>query len=464
MKKRYIILFFCFVLVAHNLLAQDNMIFMGRNTPQKFLINPALHPEDRFFISFPIIGGISEQLNTNIAYSDIFTLNTNNKETINANLINSLKENNQIRNVLNLDILHLGFKIGRKGSYMGISVGARTTLDASISKDVFSFLMDNPIDKNKQFMLNLIPDALSWAEAGIAFSQRLSRNFTIGIRVKGLMGFSSAQADNITILADKSFDKYIISGDVNLKTGNVNLLEDEGAYNDDFYDYYDDKETIKPANFSSPGFAVDLGISYVSDDKRWNAYASISDFGRLYWSDEYSTQIVSSNPQAKYEWTGVKNIDDIINGSSSFKDQLENVLDEMTAVMGLDTVRTSFTSKLPMTLQAGVRFSVDRELKHNLSLNMLYVMPQYAKKYYEFTAGYTYSTKNKRWDIIGSYTYKSLSPFNIGIGGLYRGRGFEIFLMSDSVNSFFDYKSARSTVVRFGMNFYCGGKRLKNKY
>ena len=51
-------------------------------------------------------------------------------------------------------------------------------------------------------------------------------------------------------------------------------------------------------------------------------------------------------------------------------------------------------------------------------------------------------------------TYKNLNPFNIGIGGLYRGRGFEVFLLTDSVNSFIDYKNAKSANVILGLNFY----------
>lgn len=432
----------------HTATSQDNMIFLGRNTPQKFMINPALTPDNaRFFISMPILGSIGTNLSGNISYSDIFSLSSANKTVIDSkHLLNNLKDNSYIRNILNLDIVNLGFRISNTG-FMGISLRARTSIDVALSKDAVSFIMDNPLERTGLFNIMVSPDALSWGELGISYTQKIGKNFSVGMRVKGIAGAVSAQSDHMSILADKKFGSYTLQGNVNLLSGNLNLTDDG-----------EDEFGIKNI---SPGFGLDLGFSYVSDDKRVNAYASASDFGRIYWNEKSSTKISSRTPDTKYEWVGIKDIDNLINGNKSFKDVFDDTFDEMTSAMGVDTVKTAFTSNLPLTLQAGGKYSFDKELKHTISANALCILPQYAQTYYEFTAGYTYSSPNKRWDIMGAYTYKSVSPFNIGIGGLYRGRGFEIFLMTDSINSYFNYKTAKSANFRLGMNFYCPLKYKK---
>lgn len=427
---------------THTASSQDNMIFLGRNTPQKFMINPALTPDNaRFFISMPILGSIGTNLSGNISYSDIFSLSSANKTIIDSkHLLGNLKDNSYIRNILNLDIVNLGFRISNTG-FMGISLRARTSVDVAFSKDAVSFIMDNPLERTGLFNVMVSPDALSWGEIGISYTQKIGKNFSVGLRVKGIAGAASAQSDNMSILADKKFGSYTLHGNVNLLSGNLNLTDDD-----------ENRFDIKNI---SPGFGLDLGFSYVSDDKRINAYASASDFGRIYWNEKSSTRISSQNPDTKYEWVGIKDLDNLINGNKSFKDVFDDTFDEMTSAMGIDTVKTAFTSNLPLTLQAGGKYSFDKKLRHTISANALFILPQYAKMYYEFTAGYTYSSPNKRWDIMGAYTYKSVNPFNIGIGGLYRGRGFEIFLMTDSINSYFNYKTAKSANFRLGMNFYC---------
>lgn len=431
----------CILLIPGVARAQDNLIFLGRNTPQKFIINPALVPENaRFFISMPVLGGLGVNYSGNISFNNVFSLSSANQAFIDPqHLLKHAKENTSLRNILNIDILNMGFRISRNG-FMGISLRGRTSVDMSFSKDVLSFIMDNPLERTGLFDINLTPDAVSWGELGISYTHRVSKNFTVGARIKGVMGGVSAQASGMRILADKSLSKYMLQGDINLLAGNLNL-KDDGSKR------YDIKNL-------SPGFGLDLGVSYVSDDKRIEAYASLSDFGRIYWSDKGSSRLFSKNPAAKYEWTGIKDLDGLINGDKSFNDIFQDTFDQMTAVIGIDTVKTSFTTNLPATIQLGGKYAIDEKLMHNVSLNILTVIPQYAKTYYEFTAGYTYRTKNNRWDLMAAYTYKSLHALNFGIGGLYRGSGFEIFLMTDSINSLLSYKSAKSANVRFGMNFY----------
>lgn len=440
----------CALLLPGIASAQDNMIFLGRNTPQKFLINPALTPENaRFFISMPILGGLGVNYSGNLSFYDVFSLNSSNQAFIDPqHLLKHVKENTTLRNILNVDILNMGFHISRNG-IMGITLRGRTSIDMSFTKDALSFILDNPLERTGLFNIALTPDALSWGELGISYSHKVSKNFTVGARVKGIMGGVSAQSSNLSIRADKSLSKYVLQGDINLLAGNLNLKKDGS-------NRYDIKNL-------SPGFGLDLGVSYLSDNKRIQAYASLSDFGRIYWSDKGSSRISSKNPSAKYDWTGIKDLDGLINGKS-FQDVFENTMDEMTAVIGIDTVKTAFTSNLPSTIQMGGQYAIDSKLMHNVSLNILSILPQYAKTYYEFTAGYTYRSKNKRWDLMAAYTYKSLNPVNFGLGGLYRGKGFEIFLMTDSINSLISYQNAQSANIRFGMNFYVPIRKYKKVY
>lgn len=440
-KKLYIIAFFCLIsAISKTALGQENIIFLTRSNPQNFLVNPALIPTNaRFFISTPIIGNINANISATTSYADIFTLASNKTVIDPQHLLSNLNDNNKIRTKLNLDIVNLGFRVSKNG-FMGVSLRARTSLNFAFSKDAVEFIMDNPLEKIKTFNINFTPDAIGWGELGVSYSHKIADKFTIGIRAKGVIGMASAQAESANIQAQKSLEYYNLKGDINLLTGNINISgNDESNY---------DLKNI------SPGFAFDLGFAYQSKNQRVKVYASASDIGKIFWTDKSSTQIKTRNSNNSYKWTGIKDINSLINQSASFKDIFDNTIDEMTAAMQTDTIVTSFTSNLPMVMQAGGKYAFDQELKHNISLNGLISVPQYAKLYGEVTLGYTYSTKSKRWDIIGAYTFKTLNPFNIGIGALYRGRSFEISLITDSINSFIDYKKAKSANIIFGMNFY----------
>ena len=418
--------------------AQDNMIFIFRDTPQKALINPALTPIDKFYISLPILGSLDINANSSLKLNSIFSFSDNNAIFDKELMINNIKDNNVLNTSVSLDILNMGFKIAQNGN-LNFSLRSRVKGAINYNKDIFSFLIDNPIENDRDFNIKIDPNFMSWAEFGIAYSHTFNNRFSFGLRTKLIMGAVAAQSRGSNIIIKKDFENYYVSGRINLLAGNLNLQKEE--------DYFSSKF------LGNMGYALDFGFAYKSLDNRIMAHASISDLGKASWG-ENSSNIVSTNPNKVYKWGGIKDIESLINNNNSFDDQLDNMFTSLKETIGIDTVSLAYKSSLPYHIQFGGSYSIDNRLRHTISINNSIDAYQYLKSYYQLSLAYKYSSTNKRWDLICSYTYKSHNPFNIGLGALYRGRSFEIFLVSDSINSFFNVKSAASANIRLGINFY----------
>ena len=108
MKKILLILMFISTIAY----GQENILFQTRNTPQSYLVNPALVPEDaRFFITMPILGNINANISSSTSYSDIFVLTAGKAVIDPERLLKSLDNNNTLLSNLNFDIINLGFQV-----------------------------------------------------------------------------------------------------------------------------------------------------------------------------------------------------------------------------------------------------------------------------------------------------------------------------------------------------------------
>lgn len=427
--------------------AQSNLQLQAENLPQNMFTNPALAPKNSF-MSIPLIGGaISIDAQMPFSYNSVIDKRNGVKYIDNDKLVRLLKGKNNLMMRYNLDLMNFGIKVS-KNDYLGFALRLRVHTANQLPGGLFGMILDNPLDSyNRNFGMPLSTNTLAWGEFGASYTRRIDHNFTIGLRAKFLMGFASVVTDDFGLNAYKTVDSYRISGRGMVRAGNFNLTD------------FSDMDNMLSGLVSNPGFGLDIGASFLSDDKKWGASVSVSDFGMIFWNAKNSSAIQVSNPGKEFNYSGLENITEIAqNGGLS--GAIDSLTTDLLNTIELDSLsNVGFTSYLPTTFQAMATYAIDTRMRHNVSLGFMGTMAYSKMLAYSFSAGYTYRSLNQRWQFMSNYTYKSNDPFCIGIGAVYTGRGFQAYLMSDNVIPFFNTLQARGVNLRLGFNFFFGAEK-----
>lgn len=436
--------------------AQSNLQMQADNLPQNMFINPALVP-DKSFMSIPLIGGaVAIDAQLPFSYNSVIDKRDGVKYVDNRNLVRLLKGDNNTMVRYNLDLMNFGTKIS-KNDYLNVSLRLRVHTGNQLPGGMFGLLLDNPLDSyNRAFGMPFSTNTLAWGEFGASYTRRINKNFSVGLRAKFLMGFASVVTDDFGLDAYKTVDSYLVSGRGRIRGGNIDITDLENL----------SAETMLKGMGSNPGFGLDIGAAYVSNDKKWNASIGVSDFGMIFWNAKNSSEMRVANPGKQFNYSGLENITEMAQGGG-LSGAIDSLKTELFNTVGIDSLSgVGFTSYLPTTFQAMVAYSIDPKMRHNVSLGFMGTMAYSKMLAYSLSAGYTYRSPNKHWQFMGNYTYKSNDPLCIGIGAVYSDRIFQVYLMSDNVIPFFNTLQARGVNLRLGFNFFFGGgpKPVKRHY
>lgn len=444
MKKNiYIVMLFVAVVATIKpVVAQVSTLQMQfENLPQNMSVNPALAPK-RAYLSLPLMGSSSFDARTGVSMKDVI-YQKNGKNYLDYKTLSGALSGNGDVNMINynLDILRGGFYVSNF-DFIDINVSSRVFVGTDLPEGMLPFLFDNPIENTTDnYNVKMNPNTLAWGELGVGYSRSVNDNFRVGIRAKYLIGFAGVKSTGTEFNIQKDYDKYYMSGTYQMQGGNVNFS------NVDF---------SKSANgvFQNPGFGVDLGAEFVSDDQRIKAIASVSDFGMIFWNDKNSSSIVSKGGNKRFEFTGFGDLNSMVNGGVSFVNLADSVISSFLKTVGSDTISGGFTSYLPTRYHAMVEYSLGEDFQHNVSLSFAGISAFKAGFDYAITAGYTYRSKNGHWQLATNYTYRPNIPFGMGLGGAYTSRRFQIYLGMENIIPIFDLSSVKNFGGRLAINFF----------
>lgn len=428
-----------FTLLFGTVTAQvSNLPMQIEGMPQNMSINPALAPKHSY-LALPLLGSIGADFRTVLGYKDMIK-EVDGTKYINVEKITSvLSSKNDVTSInFDWDILRGGFYVS-KNDFIDLSIKARVHVGTSFPEGVLPFVMDNPIElTNGMFNLNMTPNVLGWGEFGVGYSRRINENFRVGIRAKYIFGLAEISSDGMNFNIEKDYDKYYLSGNYSLKGGNIDVAKmDVGK--------------IFNSMLNNPGFGIDLGGEFVSDDNRIKAMLSISDFGMIFWNNKNSSSIVSNNSGARVEFDG---FGDLSSSGKSFNEMADSVFRTVLNAVGSDTTQSGYTGYLPTLYHAMFEYALDEYNQHNLSVSFMGVQPYFGGFDYALSAGYTYRSKNGLWQLAGNYTYRPHIPIGIGIGASYNSRYFQIYLGCDNILPIFDVTNGKNMSARMAINFF----------
>ena len=375
MKLFKIIFLFLISLLSTTTYSQQiNTDYFVENNPRRQDYNPAFKPNTDYFISLPIVGMTQMSLgNNSLTVSDLVynlngqTISFKNPGGNTDKVYNVFQPITMIMGDAQTNLLAFGWRIQR--DYLTFSLTEKSTALVGLPKDLFSFLLygtPDAIHLNAFNLKNLQSNISYYTEAAACYTLRINREFTIGAKIKILIGNVNVSNSNqkLNILASTDSFKLIGSGSLNYAGGlpiklNVQPLSLSVDGTPTMLNFLN-----KPAGI---GAGIDLGIRYRVDDKIVLS-GSLLDFGFISWYKN----VKNVNFNLDYKYDGIKQI----NGNSIFSPAniftgtviTDSLLKTLDSSYKISQTQKLFTTATTAKLNLGFEYKL---IQNQLSLGLL---------------------------------------------------------------------------------------------
>ena len=306
---------------------QVNTLYFLENAPMRHTINPAFQPVSQGYVNFTPLGWTSMSVgNNSLTVSDLFFVDPTTHKTITP-LHPNADRNAFLRTMRNVTYFNGGATFGlvnfgfrhKDNGYVTIGINQRIEGGFTMPKSIFDFFlgggMQNITGVNTINLMGLGSRATTYTEIGGGYSYKLNDQWTIGGKVKFLMGqvYGNMGSNNLRINA--STDQWQVVGDIDLDVAapinyqyfnsyiagkNINQIID--GFSDGTFDQNQLINTQDPKalalqlmNPSGYGAALDFGFTY-KPIENLQISAALTDLGFIYWnkSNRYTAQINST--------------------------------------------------------------------------------------------------------------------------------------------------------------------------
>lgn len=289
------ILLACTALVSAQ---QVNTLYFLENAPMRHTINPAFQPVSNFYLTLPVVGYTSLWVGTNGWNMSDFIFKDKQGNTITplhpnapANWLEHQPKKFAFDMDLHTNILGFGFRI-KENSYLHINVSERISAGVNFSSSIFGInhISDGVVLDSVALGVN----ALAYTEFALGFSHNITRKWTVGGKIKVLVGQADAAVNFDNLAFTTSLDSLRMTGNGTMRMAaplnwstfpttqeelaDYDVAELFSNYNGDIM--HQVKEAIKPAGM---GVAFDLGVTY-KPINNLQITAAVTDLGFIRWN------------------------------------------------------------------------------------------------------------------------------------------------------------------------------------
>jgi len=490
--RRILPVFLFFIIMSISTVAtaqQENTLYFMDRVPQSHYLNPAQHPDCRWwmsgvlvpvwvipmfdppFVHFPMHMDFSMPLDLNdfVLYEDgkpsrTFLYSVEDQD----NFLKKLSKINYISFNTSVEYAFMGFKQDK--NFWTFSLNDIANASYSFSKDMVALPLKGNVELAADGSLegratNLKGTAINmtyYREAAIGFNHQFSRYFRVGMRAKALFGqlnINTSKADLTVNSIEKSeaqmgngdYQPFVIESDadylinasipVTVETDSNNIV-DKVTLND---------LTAKDlANFKNYGWGLDFGLM-----KDWNSeltiYASVIDFGFIYWKNNVHNYSLNG----KYNFSGLE-ITDIEN--------LDIDPDSILSKIG-DSYKVKYTNKSYKTmLSTKGYFGGNYKFTKKVAVGLLGKIEKYPYSF-EYSATASLNLKPFKWGAFTlSYSYFKRNFTNIGMGYTIRIGPLQWYSVYDNlIGALIFPENSRYWSMRWGVNMVFGRGANKKK-
>ncbi len=431
MKYLIILIFLIFLINPVKGQGSLSMYTMYQSLPRSNQMNPALQPDQKLFISIPLISGTRFRMMSDVSFRDIFTRRKDDSLSLDLNrFLSSANLRTRLNMDISISILQIGFHA--LGGYIILNTSLNNHTDFSLSKDFLKLIIHGnaaPDILGKKISLrNLSQSALTYSKIGLGFSREIVQHkLTAGFRINLINGLLGFKFDNTK------------AGYIYTDPNNYNITINAGRlqYNTSGYDTYF-KLPIKPLNiynFKNPGFSLGIGALMQLNDK-WSLSGSINNVGWIYWRSDIRDYIINNK---SYTYRGI-NLDNIQN--------IKTITDTLSATFEIQNLAERFITGLqPKSyISASYHISKSQELS-------IIIKNSYFKNGVINTTGINYLiTIGKLLDFSFLYSVYNLKYNLIGSGFSLHLKGLNFYLTSDNLAFFFRPEKIHSIDFTTGIN------------
>jgi hypothetical protein len=439
MKRLFVT--FLVVILAHVFgFAQSGMSLyhLQNSTIQGNHFNPSFIPEGKLFFGIPVLSGIAFDYNSRVSYNDLIIKENGTKTWNTENFTSLLKNRNYVSIEAEISTFFLGVRANETTAYslfINDKMGARLFGP----KDVIELALDG----NSSFigreldLAKVAADARYYREIGLGYWKDFpDKKFTIGARLKYLIGFFNASSSN-------NFDgKMAISED----NFNTNFYFSNATFNTSGVDLFSDgsSSTISAHMIgnSNTGFGLDLGANW-RINKQLSAAIAINDLGFINWKVDpknYSVQ------DTTFDYRGI-NLRDIDNFQQTLEDSISNKFQSQETT---NSYKTSLNSRI----YASMTFEIDDKSKVTGSIANHGVLGRLRMLY---AVGYTRKF-GKIFTVSGNLIKSPQHGVDLGIGYTVDLGAFQFYMASDKLIGLRDATNVSALDLRFGINLIFGKK------
>lgn len=454
-------------------MAQYNLrsAYFTKGYTYRHRMNPAFANE-RNYISMPILGNLNIGMQSTVGVSNFIYKKENgdlttflNQSVSSDEFLDGLKNRNRINLDLELNIMSVGFFAW--GGFNTIELSVKSGTKLNLPKEFFEFAKVGMAGEHTEYnMKDLGVYTNNYAEIALGHSHRITDQWTVGAKVKFLIGLYNAdfQVNNMRVVMGE--DKWMVEGDGELTSAGMVEIPTKREY-DESKDAAETEELdFENIDFDSgniiggAGLAFDLGATYkVREDLELSA--SLLDLGFIrYKNVTKGTMLVEP-----WEFDGFKDIpydsDNVKPGQTSIEDQIEDLGDDLEDCFRFNTQgKGSKTKALGATLNIGALYTLpyyDR-LKFGF-LSSTRIQGKYSWSEGRFSANIA---PVKCFDASVSY---AISSFGSSFGWIlnFHTRGFNVFVGSN--HQFFKVTPQFLPVhhatadISLGINFPFGARK-----
>ena len=342
MRNKILLLFSLLICNAsHFIKAQQvSTLYFMEDVPVRHFLNPSFQAVTDYYVSLPVIGFTQLSVgNNSLALKDIL-YNVNGQKVSFLNPLgsiplfyNTLKSNTLIHANLQTNLLSVGFR--HQKAYWTFSLSEKADSRVNLPKEVIQaalFGTSNPQNNSFDFT-NLDGDVSIYTEAALGYSRQLNNKWTVGGKLKLLLGTANVSNLNNQFLLKSGLTNWTLKGEgIANYAGPVQI---NSTNNNQTFSY------STPSNLSpwlkpyGVGAGIDAGFIYQLNN-RIRLSGAINDFGFIHWTGN----VKNYQYGVDYTLNGIT----LISTNSTYN-TYQDVLNQLIQNNGLvNSIKTAFGS------------------------------------------------------------------------------------------------------------------------
>ena len=349
---------------------------------------------------------------------------------------------------MNISLLHVYLKVGKKGSRLEISQRVKMSASTNmLNKELFNAFINTSDATNTVIDLsNNRLKTMAWNEVAVGYTRPINNKWTLGGRLKYLTGIAYSDFSSQKLTAKLGPDGNSFNIDSKIRTASLNPISDTAYNNQDLTKYKNDNlaSLMLSGLGKNNGLGLDAGVNY-EIKKGLNVFAGFNDLGFISWKNNpltYNTKVLLTdfNPIKKNPVT----------------DEYEANFDEFTK-NGLVTPESFFVA-------LNTQFNIGTTWKpvkwfHSTALIDAYLVNG-TIQYPGITVAGTLNGGNfSEFTMNAGYTQNRL--FRIGTGMSIKAGILQMHLFSNNITGLFNAANLQSVDFQFGLSWAWRGKDKK---